>query len=272
MFTLFILTAAAITDDELLVKEWFTRYEFEWRSTERRCEHVAILFSDRAWLDLTISLSHEVGGKNDCVAVWYWPSANESVTLACAPHVPCFRDPRTSTTAHWGTRAYFNKIAHRMAIMGSILNQLGDNVNRSIALIDSDVAILRGNPLARMSRLAPNATFIVQQEWPCTTAPVRLCANAGVWLVRRTSEGRRLLGRVTALMRSLALPDQDALEAALAEKDAPNVHYLDRAKFANGYTVQTNASWRREAAHLVHANWLPNLKEKQDFLARMRRK
>lgn len=272
MLTLILITIVASTDDDRqLVAAWFTRDASKWRETERRCDQLAVMFSDAAWLSLTLATAREIEGPRECVAIWYWSRANETRRLECAPEVPCFTDHRASDTSVWGTGAYFNKIAHRMTIMVSVLDHLGDDGGKSVALIDSDVAFLRRRPLVRMSRLAPNATMVVQQEWPCTTAPLRPCANAGVWLVRRNAEGRRLLGRVTTLMRALALPDQDALEATLAESDAPSAYFLDRAKFANGYTVQTNATWSRAAAHMVHANWLPNLEAKRDFLAKFRR-
>lgn len=264
---MFLLLLCSCYADPTLVARWFAQQPLRWFHVYERCEQLAVLFSDAAWLTLTARTAHELVAPGTCVALWLWLDGNTSAVEWCEKHdIPCFVDRRCSATSRWGSRVYFNKIAHRMPVMSAIIDRLPLSAHRGVALIDSDVALLRSSTLVRFERT--NATVVVQQEWPCATAPRQLCANGGVWWVRRTEEGRRFLRKTDALMRALAIPDQDALDVVLAQQSA--VHYLDRWRYANGHVVQYDARWRRAAAHLVHANWLQGIEAKEKLLTAVR--
>lgn len=254
-------------EDTKLVNAWLQRQPTEWRHVEQNCEQLAVMFTDETWLQLTTQAVKEIADRRTCVALWLWLQHNTS-SIALCDTMPCFVDSRCSGVASkWGSATYFNKIVHRMPIMAALMNRLPLHKRRGIALLDSDVAFLRKQPLVRFEHM--NTSVVVQQEWPCVTAPLRLCVNGGVWWMRRTEENRVLLTRVLASMRGLGLPDQDALDLALHE--VPSVHYLDRLKYANAYVAMHDERWKRNAAHLVHANIaLAALSEKEGMLGVVR--
>ena len=264
----FVLLALVTAQEDALVRHWLHAQPDEWAHTLSHCAHVAVLFSDAAWLALTLRTAHEIVAGGECVALWLWLTQNASAVPLC-DRVPCFVDRRVTDSAQWGTRRYFNKIAIRLPVMLALVQQLP--LGGALALLDSDVAVLRRHLFARIARialLAHNATIAVQQEWPCSTAPLRLCVNGGVWWLRRSTGAREFLARAVALMHRLALPDQDALEVALAERTADFVHYLDRRRYVNGYTAQRDGV---RGAHLVHANWLTGIDAKRRLLDDSRR-
>lgn len=252
-----------------LVQEWFAQDRVNWLFVREECQHIALLFSDDAWLSLTLQTVRELDAHGVCCALVLWLQPNSTVPELCTKtYTPCFVDNQHTAPTSWGSRHYFTKIAQRLPIVSDILHALPLDAQRGVALIDSDVAFLRRNFFARIVR-NESCTFIAQQEWPCATAPLRACVNGGVWWMRRTELGRTMLREAQTLMRTLAIPDQDAL-TLVSGQHARETKFLDRLKYANGYTVQRDAQWRRAAAHMVHANWLTGINAKAEFLARIR--
>lgn len=240
----------------LLVNQWFVVQHNRWKSIEEHCCDIALLFTDETWLPLTLTVAAELKqSRGTCVAIWFWTSAtNTTAVAACEnPAVPCFIDERHGAAAVWGTARYFNKIADRLSIVLAVKSWLNVRTECGVMLIDSDVALLRHNIFARETRSGA-ATFVTQQEWPCATAPYRLCVNGGVWWLRRTKAGSDFLSRAVSLMTRLAIPDQDALDLALTAEAPGFVSYLERHRAANGYVAMRDATWSLERAHLVHAN------------------
>lgn len=254
--------------DAALVQNWLARQPDRWDHVSQ-CRHVAVLFSDAAWLRLTNQVMAELEAPGVCFALWLWIDSNSSAVQLCEqPHVPCFIDRRHVAPTFWGRGHYFNKISHRVPIVSALAQRL--SISGGIAMVDSDVVFFRRRFFDRIAR-NHNATVVVQQEWPCYTAPLRLCANGGVWWVRLNDGGRRFLTNVAKTMQRLAVPDQDAIDIVLAGQTEGFVHYLDRLKFANGKTFRYDAAWRRASTHMVHTNCPCSLAVKEAMLQQLRK-
>lgn len=252
-----------------LVPEWFDLDWFRWHFVKWDCHHIAVMFSDDAWLDLTLQTVQELRAPAVCFALVLWLHPNSTKPALCSEkHNTCMVLHRNLALAKWGTPQYFTKIAERLPIVSAILQSLPLDPHRGVALIDSDVTFLRRNFFARIERSTLHS-FVAQQEWPCATAPLADCVNGGVWWMRRTELGRTLLREAESLMHVLAVPDQDALTLVSA-RYVNATKFLDRLKYANGYTVQNDGAWRHGAAHMVHANWLTGLVAKAKLLSAIR--
>lgn len=260
MIALLLLSLAGAS-----VERWFARQPAEWARAAAVCEHIAVMFGDERWLDMTLAGAREL--RPACAALWLWIDGNTSAVPGCAAAdgALCYVDRTSAGGGAWGTVRYFNKIAARVDIVRQILLRLPLDARRGVALVDSDIVFFRKNALARFEKL--NRTLVVQQELPCWTAPRRLCANGGLWWLRRVPESRALLAETVRLMQRLAVPDQDALDIAIATT-AVDTHYLDARRFANGWTFQhTDAA--PHSLHLVHLNWM-SFAEKLEWARRLR--
>lgn len=208
------------------------------------CWTTIVIFSDLSWRQSALRLAGQLEqGKGTCVL---------HVELA------------TNKSSDWGTREYFARIDQRLHVMQDLLAQ---TVGRPgwLALFDADIVAFR-NVSARIDRLFaehPEADFVVQQETPCATLPMRPCINGGLWAARRTPRALEVLKHATWLVARLRIPDQDALTIATADRP---LAYLDSQRYANGYTALRDPHWRAHGAHLVHANWLPSIECKLAWL------
>lgn len=259
-------TVASERADTIVVR-WFRRQPLQWLNALERCDQLALLFADERWIGAAQQLAAEVERYGHCVAYYLWLAPRSNSSALCAPATLCYVDDNHGTSQRWGTQLYFERIDQRVPLMGALLRHLVVDEHKGVALIDADV-VLQRNVLARFAR--SNATLVIQQEWPCPTAPAQLCANGGLYWLRRTHRARSLIGRVEQLMARLRLPDQDAFDVALARGHFGAVHYLDRQRYANGYTLQHNASFDARLAHAIHVNWLPTTDQKLAWLARLR--
>lgn len=184
-------------------------------------------------------------------SVWR-PSAERlarQLAPACVEHV----DMPLNGTEQWGSREYFRRIGARLPHMTDLMARRSDGAGW-LALFDADMVALR-NVTARIERLFalhPHIEFVVQQELPCQTLPLRPCINGGLWAARRSATALAALRRATWLADHLRIPDQDALAIATADLA---VHFLDSERYANGHTVLRNCTWRAGNAHLIHMNW-----------------
>lgn len=272
VFLLFGLVCAS-------VERWFARQPTEWARAASSCANIAVMFGDERWLDLTLTTAQEL--RPSCVALWLWLGSNTSAVPGCADAL-CYIDQTADASGSWGSKLYFNKISIRTHVMQQIIHRLPLDRRRGIALVDSDVVFFRKNALARFEKL--NKTLVIQQEMPCSKAPRQICANGGLWWLRRIPESRALLDEVARLQEILYVPDQDALDIAIATS-AIDVHYLDADRFPNGWTLlqsddtrnftrlalltdvhwtlsQSGDTWKftrlapRTDPHLVHLNWM----------------
>jgi hypothetical protein len=268
--TLFLLSMVAASERaESVVERWFLRQPSEWARALDSCQQLVVLFADERWLAAARTLTAELERYDYCVAHYVWAVANRS---AVCERPLCYVDDDTGVDSeHWGTPLYFVRIDQRVPLLAALMRRLPVDSRRGLALVDADVVVQR-NVLARFVR--SNATLAIQQEWPCATAPLQLCANGGFYWLRRVPAALALLARVERLMHRLRLPDQDALDVALARGRfgrAPLVvDYLDRLLYANGYTMQHDARFDAAGAHIVHVNWLPSREHKLAALRRLR--
>lgn len=212
------------------------------------CSTLLVLFTDRRWLALTERVVHE------------WHLVTHAPAACTVVH-----HANANATAAWGTAAYFTMIRPRLSTVHSLLVSLPYSHERGIMLLDADVVVQRNVEawIARhYARRWPNAHLFVQQEWPCQTYPHRLCVNGGVWWVRRTAIGQRLLWDAQQLMVHLRVPEQDALQI-VANRRPDSVYFLPRTAYANGFTALYDSQFSVHAAHLVHANWLRTVECKE---------
>jgi len=233
-----------------------------------RCGSTAIVFADSSWRALALETARELVRfpGNQCAVLWLWSCAPSNATFA-HPRLIAWRECARAAGGEWGSRSYFAQISQRVPRLAALAAALPRSAVHGVSLIDADVAVFR-NVLARFER--SNRTFVGQRETPCASEPSHSCANGGVYWVRRSVRGRRLLWRVAHLMRALGIPDQDALDIALAAPDCDAL-YLDALRYANGHTMQYDADFDVARAHLVHANWLRGLRAKERALAHVRR-
>jgi len=242
----------------------------------RACTTVTLLAADRAWLDMACVVArqalrmprqcvllHALDGAPSTCAAWrrrLWRAGTQPPPCVAVAHTAA-----GASTSAWGTPAYFARIAPRLATLLALLesDELGAGV-RGVLALDADVALLR-NVAARAERRG--ADFVFQRELPCAAAEP--CANGGVfWLDARSPRVRRVLRRALRYMRDLALPDQDALQEALAALPETRVAYLDALTHPNGWLAAYDDRVPAERAlHLVHANWLPTRAAKRARLA-----
>lgn len=284
MLLALVRCAHAQNDDDELVSHWFVRQHTNWISAQAACETIVVLFTDADWFNLAMETAAEVTFPHSCVALWIWAMRNDSrlamyqTEIDCANTRQCalyFYDTRPALhrSSVWGQTAYFNKIVHRVPIMAAIAKRLAPLPYLSLALVDADVALLRRNVFKRIARDSYRRDLVVQQEWPCATAPKRLCVNGGFWWLKIHARSVQFLDTVITLMHALAIPDQDALDLALARASANvSVLYLDRHHYANGWTAQYDKEWNWRVAHIVHANWMHGVANKTKFLERFRRR
>lgn len=246
------------------------------------CMATIMIFSDAVWRQPAMQLERELRAPGVCVAHIDMPTRYFNRTVA------------------WGTPGYFDRIRHRIPAVRlrlqtvladphwqhctsqrpSALQQpaaagedgTGAAATGWLALFDADIVALR-NVSARFTRMfasVPAAQLLVQQEWPCNSAPHTLCVNGGLWAVRRSVRGLALLERAEWLLGRLHIPDQDALQIVATEARSA-VQFLDRERYANGYTALRAAQpWSAHGAHLVHVNWLTTVECKLLWLAHFR--
>jgi len=245
-----------------------------------RCGQVALFFSDARWRAATESVVREwlalgrgrqtTRDAPHCALVHWWDARNESEIALCAQRrVWCATLSVGATRSQpWGTARYFARIAERLPRAAALLDALPLHAARGVQLFDSDVVLWRDIG-ARAAHATRNATLVVQQEWPCQSAPATLCVNGGVWWVRRSAAGRALLREAVRLMRALRVPDQDALQIVAARAARGAVHFWPRATHANGAVALRSgggAAFDPRRAHLAHANWLRTFACKQSAL------
>lgn len=222
------------------------------------CIGTVLIFSDSTWRPAAIQLEHEL----------------QRAPHICVEHIDIPRYPnQTTTAARWGTADYFARIRVRLPeIHRRLLHEPLDST-RWLALFDADIVVLR-NITGRVTRTfahAPQVHMLAQQEWPCDTAPYRLCVNGGLWFVRRSSQARDLLAHAVRVLERLHIPDQDALQLAANAAEPGAVLFLDRARYANGYVaLRRPTKWSAAGAHAVHCNWLVDLRDKLKCLAHFR--
>jgi len=218
------------------------------------CLAAIVIFSDLQWRQSALRLADELASPSACVLHIGMPGvySNSSVT--------------------WGEPGYFSRIRHRLPTLRRILannTTLSTDSAGWLAMFDADIVVLR-NVTSRFSRLFrdnPAAHLLVQQEWPCQSAPLRPCVNGGLWAVRRSPQALTLLERAEALIDQLRISDQSALDIVAAS--TPTI-YLDRLRYANGYTMLYEPRWQSSGAHLVHVNWLFRLECKLQWLGYFR--
>jgi len=244
-----------------------------------RCGQLAMFFSDARWLRATESVVREwlalarsetTRRAPHCALVHLWDARNTSEISLCAEsNVWCeqLRADAVGRSQAWGSPLYFARIAQRLPRALALLDALPLDAERGVQMLDSDVVLWRDIG-TRAARATDNATLVVQQEWPCQSAPAAACVNGGVWWVRRTLAGRALLREAARLMRVLNVPDQDALQIVAARAAARSVHFWPRATHANGWlALRPNESgFGVRRAHLAHANWLRTFGCKQSAL------
>lgn len=205
------------------------------------------LFTDWRYANMTLDAAHATYrlARRD-------PRAYEHhflVTIYVLDETPCahfapFFCIATRTTG----RDYFSLIARRMTVLLASL-EFATRID-GILMLDSDVH-LRRNIAPRMARY--NTSLVFQRELPCST---RVCANGGVWWARANDEGAlRVVRHAHRLMRTLQLPDQDALGAALAAHPKVTVAYLPVESYPNGFAYAANERRETRRVHLVHTNW-----------------
>lgn len=228
-----------------------------------------MFFGDERWLGetelvvrewLAVARSETTRDAPHCALVHLWDARNTSEIALCArANVWCeMLGAGGGRPQTWGTPLYFARIAQRLPRALALLEALPLDAERGVQMLDSDVVLWRDIG-TRAARATGNATLVVQQEWPCQSAPAALCVNGGVWWVRRTLAGRALLREAARLMRALGVPDQDALQIVATRAAAGSVHFWSRATHANGWSalLQRNESgFDVRGAHLAHANWL----------------
>jgi hypothetical protein len=153
----------------------------------------------------------------------------------------------------------------RMSIIADLLDQQAPVTQAGYLILDSDVVLYR-NIAARMA--AMKADLVFQRELPCAE-PDDLCVNGGVWWVSAHSRPARKIVRLALhYMHELNIPDQDALQHALARmRGAVVVRYLDPFRYPNGFVYNVDARLTRSAVHMIHFNWSPSHYAKLERLA-----
>lgn len=169
-----------------------------------------------------------------------------------------------TTTSTNKTRTYFELIKLRFDVTIHSIRTAPLDV-KGVFVLDSDVVLLR-NVAARMARYETD--FVFQSELPCAE---QHCINAGVWWARaRRKPVLAVLEKARSYMQQLHLPDQDALQRALAYYAANvTVAYLPPHTHPNGFVYAFDDRLRRERLHLVHMNWAPSRRAKFERLADM---
>jgi len=258
-------TALAIGPSaEEKVARWFALQATEWSNV---CAQLVLIFADERWLSAARQLAAEVVAHGHCTAMYLWIDNNSSAV--CTDQPLCYVDRTTAcndNSRRWGSNRYFQTIGQRVPLLSALLNRLPLDWQRGVALFDADI-VLRRNALSRFAR--SNATLVVQQEWPCITAPAHLCCNGGLYWLRRSSTGRQMAAQTASLMQRLRLPDQDAWQLTVHGRS--DVQFLDRHRYANGYTLLHDDSFALAQAHAIHVNWLPNTDTKLAVLRKLRR-
>lgn len=264
------------------------------------CNTILFLFSDNEWLGLTSTLIDEWRAKRRdhfaCVYLTLWQDAADNnqvdVERVCTSqgvvcnrrdllpsrrneNVALQRDNGTEQSrsgSAWGSPRYFNKIDQRVQVVYDALYSLTLDHTKAVLLLDSDVVLFRNIERHLGNQRVYSTPMLFQQEWPCQTAPHTLCINGGVWRATRSQEAREFLNETLMLMKTLRLPDQDALEIVASRRPSV-VTLLSRSRYPNGFFATTGRFPKKllEAAHLIHANWLWNLECKRTFLDGVRR-
>lgn len=209
-------------------------------------DSLTVLFTDARYAEMThrvAAATHRFGGATHVVALGC-PGAE------CDDCVPVRAD-----------ESYFELIGHRLAYVARLARAPG--AYTGLFVLDSDIMLYR-NVAARAERMG--ADFVFQREQPCAEAH---CVNGGVyWLRTRDQNVLSVLDRALELMRTLRLPDQDALQLALAAQ--PRVAYLPADTHPNGFVhaaaTLVGDGLRAARVHLVHANWCA---DKTDQLRRL---
>lgn len=241
----------------------------------RGCSTVTLLAADRAWLDMACVVARQsLRQPHQCVLLHAldgsaatcdeWRRLMWRAGVQPPPCVPV--DAARTSGGDWGTPAYFARIAPRLSALLVLLEsrELGAGV-RGVLVLDADVALVR-NVAARAERAG--ADFVFQRELPCAETD---CVNGGVfWADARAPAVRRVLRRAVRYMHELALPDQDALQAALAADESARVRYFDAHTHPNGWVAAyDNRVARERNLHLLHANWLRTRADKRARLAQL---
>jgi hypothetical protein len=149
---------------------------------------------------------------------------------------------------------YQSILLGRMTIIANLLDSGASVFVAGYLILDSDVALYR-NIAARMTRL--NADMVFQREIPCHES--EYCVNGGVWWVSAHSEAaRNVVHLALRYMRELNIPDQDALQHAIARTPDVDVMYLDPFRYPNGFMYNYESDLRRSRVHMIHFNWAPS--------------
>lgn len=291
------LSSVAIADMcavRATVGEWMHRQAERWTTLQTQCRTAVLLFTDANWLSLTYALFGDLQRFNHarCVAVVYWPTANdtraclrqllvESAAFAGQPLLISDGATTHEASGVWGVHAYFEKINTRMLLAWALHAELAEQAlalrlehRLALALIDSDITVRR-NVLARLER--SNATLVVQRESVCSNGGAR-CPNGGFWHVKGTRRGEHLLRDVARTMHTLRVPDQEAIEIEVARRERNYnastepvwAEYLDALKYVNGYVLHNDSRWSLARSHIVHANWCTRLDAKRRLLQALR--
>ena len=209
-----------------------------------------MMFSDQKYADMTLQTANEtfrLARRNPLDF-----RENVRLTINTLDETNCnrFRPFHcVATGIHWRGSDYFDLIASRLVVMLSVLQYPSDNID-GVLLLDSDVVLFR-NVVDRMARYGTDMVF--QRELPCSSVN---CVNGGVWWARaHKPDVVRLITYALRLMRSLNIPDQDALDIAIDAYRNVSVTYLPVSRYPNGFVYDTNDRLSRSHVHLVHVNW-----------------
>lgn len=261
-------------DDRKFVSRWFIEQASQWEHVVQRCPTIAVLFSDDEWWPFTRELINDINRfpykSRNCFAVWYWSKDTSKMPDIATPFYIDTRDDLWRAR-EWGSKEYFDKIAHRLPIMLAIMEKLGTPhySERGLLLLDSDIALQR-NLLARLPPKNDSILFVAQQEVPCSG---KTCVNGGIWWLRLCAKSRQLLIDTLSTELVLGVTDQDALSTIVAKPYyRTQVMLLNTLKYANGFTYHKNDAWSARHSRLVHANWSGNLTQKMETLQEIRRK
>jgi len=228
-------------------------------SSESHVRTTILLFSTPDWLDMTCAAASQARrfarAQDEVIVV----VTELNASMPAYKHVELPERARSNNTQ-------FEFLYQRLqyALIWSI-NRTQDA--GGLFMLDSDTAIFR-NVFGRVvRRYGAQYDFVFQRELPCHTEHRRRCVNGGVWWMSTRSErARHVLVRALRYMHELHLPDQDALQHALAADSAVRVAFLDVKRHPNGFVYNFDGRVRAKRVHLVHVNWAPSKHAKLERL------
>jgi hypothetical protein len=224
---------------------------------------IVLLYTTEDWSDLACAATHQM--------LRYRPPHLVRVEAIVHNYSECERtlefaedtDVPSGCTERFGSKiSYMSILFIRLGDVRRHVDSRKKGVTGYL-MLDSDVVLYR-NIVARMERAGSD--FVFQRELPCHTERGRLCINGGVWWVRAQSKrALAVLDDAIHLMAQLWIPDQDALQHALARSNA-TVTYLNTRRYPNGFLYNYDRRLKASNVHMVHVNWAPDKQAKLDRL------